>query len=68
MGCLFILFGRGESLNSDLYNNKVAGSARLSLKFSAASNNPALTVLVYSEESQILKINAKREVLRDYNI
>ena len=61
-------FGRDNVLSSDLWNNKIAGSARLSLKFSATSNNPALVVMVYSEENQLLKINSNREVIRTYNI
>ena len=61
-------FGRDDVLSSDLWNNKIAGSARLLLKFSAASNNPALVVMVYSEENQLLKINSNREVIRTYNI
>ena len=61
-------FNREESLNCNLWNTKIAGSARLSLRFSAATNNPALTVLVYSEENQILKVSSKREVIRTYNI
>ena len=61
-------FGRDNSMNPDQWNNKVTGSARLSLKFSSTSDNEALVVLVYSEENQILQINSKREVIRSYNI
>ena len=55
-------------MNPDQWNNKVTGSARLSLKFSSTSDNEALVVLVYNEENQVLQINSKREVIRSYNI
>ena len=61
-------FGREEALNGGLWNNKIAGNARLSVKFSATSDNPSLCVLVYSEQNEYLKINSSRAVVRPYNI
>ena len=61
-------FGREEALNGGLWNNKIAGSARLTLKFSATSDNPSLCVLVYSEQNEYLKIGSSRAVVRPYNI
>ena len=61
-------FNREESLNCDLWNNKIVGSARLTVRFNANVDNPALTILVYSEENQMLKVTSKREVIRTYNI
>ena len=56
-------FGREEALNGGLWNNKIAGSARLTLKFSATSDNPSLCVLVYSEQNEYLKIGSSRAVV-----
>ena len=61
-------FGRDNSMNCDHWNTKVTGSARLSFRFNAASNNPALVALVYSESNNILQINSQREVIRAFNI
>ena len=60
--------GRESSLANDHTSPKRAGSARLDVAFAASSNNPALTLLLYTESDEILTIDHNRNVNRDYHL
>ena len=60
--------GRESSLANDHTSPKRAGSARLDVGFTATSENPALTLLLYTESDEIITISQNRQVNRDYHL
>ena len=50
----------------DFIEPKKIQNARLVIDFHPSSQNESLSCVVYSEVNQVLAINQKREVLRDF--
>ena len=62
----FFNFGREYSQGQDCTEPKMPGRVRLDVNFNSASNNAALTALIYTESDEIIAIDSQRRVTRDF--
>ena len=63
---MFLFQGYFHTETHDHLEPKKIESATLTCTFSTAEDNPSITIVVFTQMDQMVGINGKREVIRDF--